>query len=105
VTDSSANSSAGRADPIKPSRVRVKVAFPASSKLRPEAVRLMKLERPSVGLGCRRHKPPASNRSTTLLAPPTVIDNALAMSSTRQSVVAATTCVTSNQASGTPWAC
>ena len=85
---------------------RAKVAFAGFQQaLVQSAVRRIRLERPSVGLGCRRHKPAASTLSTTLLAPPTVIDNALAMSSTRQSVVAATTCVTSNQASGTPWAC
>jgi hypothetical protein len=43
--------------------------------------------------------------STTLLAPPTVIDNILAMSNTRQTPsVTSTTRMISNQASGTPCA-
>ena len=57
------------------------------------------------GWGSVGTNPAASTLSTTLLAPPTVIDNALAMSSTRHPSVAATTCMISNQASGTPCAC
>jgi hypothetical protein len=53
------------------------------------------------GLGFRWRKPAASTLSTTLFAPPTVIDNAFAVSSTRHLPVPATTWMISNHASGT----
>src|SRR5215208_6590815 len=83
-------------------RASSKVTLAASSRLSPLSVSSIRLDLPSLGLGSRRHQPPAWTLSTTLLAPPTVMNKASETSRTRQFGVVLTTCMTSNHASGKP---
>ena len=71
-----------------------------SSTRRPARVRTRTDDRASLGFGARSHQPACSMRSTSLLTPPTVIDNASAMSTTRQPATRPMTCIGSNHDNG-----
>jgi hypothetical protein len=66
----------------------VKVTLASWRRIWPLAVNSIRFERPSVGFGSRLHHPLASILPTSLLVPPTVMNNASAMCRTRQSGVA-----------------